>query len=268
MVSVGVGRSNGHALIEVRDDGVGGAAAEGGSGLRGLADRVEALGGRLELESPLGAGTTLRAEIPVALTAAELLRSVTRALASADPRARRCRARSSAARRASWAGTAGRAVGAGARARACCGSRPGRPTRRCEAAAESVATQIAMSRALQESSARRRAMLDVAFDSVVTMDADGVVLAANRAAERLFGYAAAEMIGRAVAELIIPPSLRDAHRHGLERYLRTGRGPVVGRRVELTAMRADGSEFPVELVVTRPETSRPARPSSTATCAT
>ena len=65
VVSVGVGRSNGTALIEVRDDGVGGAAAEGGSGLRGLADRVEALGGRLELESPLGAGTTLRAEIPV-----------------------------------------------------------------------------------------------------------------------------------------------------------------------------------------------------------
>ncbi len=65
VVSVGVGRSNGAALIEVRDDGVGGAAAEGGSGLRGLADRVEALGGRLELDSPLGAGTTLRAEIPV-----------------------------------------------------------------------------------------------------------------------------------------------------------------------------------------------------------
>jgi len=65
VVSVGVGRSNGTALIEVRDDGVGGAAADGGSGLRGLADRVEALGGRLELESPLGEGTTLRAEIPV-----------------------------------------------------------------------------------------------------------------------------------------------------------------------------------------------------------
>jgi signal transduction histidine kinase len=66
VVSVDVGRANGSALIEVRDDGVGGAAAEGGSGLRGLADRVEALGGRLELDSPLGAGTTLRAQIPVA----------------------------------------------------------------------------------------------------------------------------------------------------------------------------------------------------------
>jgi signal transduction histidine kinase len=65
VVSVDVERSNGTARIEVRDDGVGGAAAAGGSGLRGLADRVEALGGRLELDSPLGAGTTLRAEIPV-----------------------------------------------------------------------------------------------------------------------------------------------------------------------------------------------------------
>ena len=109
---------------------------------------------------------------------------------------------------------------------------------------------------MRDFEARRRAMLDVAFDSVVTMDDRGVVLSANRAAERLFGYAAADMVGREVAELIIPPALREAHRDGLSRYLKTGRGPVVGRRVELTAMRADGSEFPVELVVTRPEAQR------------
>ena len=66
VVAVGVARGNGQALIEVRDDGVGGAVADGGSGLRGLADRVEALGGRFALESPQGAGTTLRAEIPCA----------------------------------------------------------------------------------------------------------------------------------------------------------------------------------------------------------
>ncbi|WP_169542076.1 PAS domain S-box protein [Solirubrobacter soli] len=129
----------------------------------------------------------------------------------------------------------------------------GPPTELLVAAAESAASQIAMSRALQESAARRRAMLDVAFDSVVTMNEDGVVLSVNRAAERLFGYRASEMVGRSVAETIIPATLREAHLHGLARYLRTGRGPVVGRRVEVTAMRADGSEFPVELVVTRPE---------------
>ena len=57
--------------------------------------------------------------------------------------------------------------------------------------------------------------------------------------------------------MIIPPALQEAHRNGLQRYLRTGRGPIVGRRVELTAMRKDGSEFPVELVVTRPESTPP-----------
>ena len=121
------------------------------------------------------------------------------------------------------------------------------------AAAESVGAQLALFGAMRDFEARRRAMLDVAFDSVVTMDDRGVVLSANRAAERTFGYTAAEMVGREVAELIIPPALREAHRDGLARYLKTGRGPVVGRRVELTAMRADGTEFPVELVVTRPE---------------
>jgi signal transduction histidine kinase len=63
--SVTVVRSNGHAIVEVRDDGIGGADPGRGSGLRGLADRVAALDGRLELESPPGEGTLLRAEIPV-----------------------------------------------------------------------------------------------------------------------------------------------------------------------------------------------------------
>ncbi len=128
------------------------------------------------------------------------------------------------------------------------------------AAAESVGTQIALWNEARAFEARRRAMLEVAFDSVVTMDEGGVVRAVNRAAERTFGYSADEMVGRLVADLIIPPELREAHRDGLERYLKTGRGPVVGRRVELTAMRKDGSEFPVELVVTRPETPGPPTP--------
>ncbi len=128
------------------------------------------------------------------------------------------------------------------------------------AAAESVGAQLSLFAAVRDMEARRRAMLDVAFDSVVTMNDHGVVLSVNRAAERLFGYSAAEMIGREVAELIVPPSLRDAHREGLARYLKTGRGPVVGRRVELTAMRSGGAEFPVELVVTRPVIGSPPTP--------
>jgi signal transduction histidine kinase len=61
---VRVGRSNGHAVIEVRDDDVGGADPGAGSGLSGLADRVAALDGRLSIESPVGKGTLVRAEIP------------------------------------------------------------------------------------------------------------------------------------------------------------------------------------------------------------
>ena len=128
------------------------------------------------------------------------------------------------------------------------------------AAAESVGAHIALyaergrtARAMQEFEARRRAMLDVAFDSVITMDDAGIVRSVNRAAERTFGYRAEELVGAEMAERIIPEALRDAHREGLARYLRTGRGPIVGRRVELTAMRRDGTEFPVELVVTRPD---------------
>jgi PAS domain S-box-containing protein len=129
----------------------------------------------------------------------------------------------------------------------------GPPDDDLRAAADSVGMQLAQFAWMQEYAARRRAMLDIAFDSVVTMDEHGLVVDANRAAERLFGYAAEEMVGRAVADLIIPEPLREAHRRGLARYLRTGRGPIVGRRVEINAMRKDGSEFPVELVVTRPD---------------
>jgi signal transduction histidine kinase len=63
-VDVRVARTNGNVVVEVSDDGVGGADPAGGSGLRGLADRVEALGGSLEVLSPAGTGTSLRAEIP------------------------------------------------------------------------------------------------------------------------------------------------------------------------------------------------------------
>jgi PAS domain S-box-containing protein len=86
---------------------------------------------------------------------------------------------------------------------------------------------------------------------VVTMDAGGRVIGWNHAAEAIFGYSADEADGREMAELIVPPHLREAHRRGLARYLQTKRGVVLDRRLELTGMRRDGSEFPVELTITR-----------------
>jgi PAS domain S-box-containing protein len=105
--------------------------------------------------------------------------------------------------------------------------------------------------ALRGKEARHTAMLAAALDCVISMDHTGHVLEFNRAAERTFGYSAAEAVGRELAELIVPPSLRDEHRRGLARYLDTMTAEVLDQRVELTAMRADGTEFPVELTITR-----------------
>ena len=101
------------------------------------------------------------------------------------------------------------------------------------------------------------AILDAAFEAIITMDAEGNVMSVNRSAEEMFGYRAEEMVGRELAELIIPPHLREPHRRGVERYVATGKGEMVGHPVELPAMRADGSEFPVEIAVTRPQVAGP-----------
>jgi PAS domain S-box-containing protein len=104
--------------------------------------------------------------------------------------------------------------------------------------------------ALGQSETRKAAVLDSVLDCIVTIDADGRVIEFNAAAERTFGYTKAEAIGRSLAELIIPPALRDAHGAGLARYLATGEGPLIGKLIEVTAVRSDGSEIPVELAIT------------------
>jgi PAS domain S-box-containing protein len=103
---------------------------------------------------------------------------------------------------------------------------------------------------LRQSESRKAAILDSVMDCIVTMDAQGRVIEFNASAERTFGYTKAYAIGRMLEDLIIPPRLRAAHSAGLARYLATGEGPLLGRVVEIRAMRADGSEVPVELAVT------------------
>jgi PAS domain S-box-containing protein len=104
---------------------------------------------------------------------------------------------------------------------------------------------------LRRSEARKAAILDSALDSIVTIDHEGCITEFNPAAERTFGYRRADVMGRPLAEVIIAPSLRDAHRRGFARYLATGEATVLGKRIEMTAVRADGTEFPVELTITR-----------------
>ncbi len=108
-----------------------------------------------------------------------------------------------------------------------------------------------MEKALRESEARKRAILESSLDCIITIDHEGKVLEFNPAAESTFGYRRAEVIGKEMAELIVPPSLRDRHRAGLAHYLAGRERQVLYRRIEITAMRADGREFPVELTITR-----------------
>jgi len=93
-------------------------------------------------------------------------------------------------------------------------------------------------------------ILDTALDCVITMGADGRVLEFNPAAERVFGFSRQEAVGKELAELIIPVRMREQHRRGLAHYLKTGEGPVIGRRIEIAGVRKDDSEILVELAIT------------------
>ncbi len=103
----------------------------------------------------------------------------------------------------------------------------------------------------------KSAVLASSLDCIVSMDHRGLVVEFNEAAERLFGYRREDAIGRELAELIIPEELRQRHREGLRRYLKTGQANLIGRRLELSARRSDGSMVPVEVTVTRLSGSEP-----------
>ena len=105
--------------------------------------------------------------------------------------------------------------------------------------------------ALREIVARQGAILDAALDCIITMDHEGRVVEFNPAAERTFGYLREEIVGQSLAEFIIPARYRARHREALATYLRSGTSSILGKRIELSALRASGSEFPVELTVTR-----------------
>ena len=103
--------------------------------------------------------------------------------------------------------------------------------------------------ALRASEERNAAVLDAALDAFVTIDATGRIIAFNPAAERMFGYPATSVVGRDMASLLIPERFVGLHRAGFAAAVATGSSPVLGRRIETTLRRADGSELPVELVI-------------------
>jgi PAS domain S-box-containing protein len=102
---------------------------------------------------------------------------------------------------------------------------------------------------VQRSEARKSAVVASSLDAIITIDHEGLIVEFNAAAERIFGRPVAAAVGAELAELVIPPSLRDRHRAALRRVVETGKSTLLGQRVELTGMRADGTEFPVELAL-------------------
>ena len=103
---------------------------------------------------------------------------------------------------------------------------------------------------LRESEQLARGIVDTALDAFVQMDESGTISDWNSQAEKIFGWSRGEALGRSLGELIIPEIHRAAHKSGLQRFLRTGEGSVLGRRLEIEARRRDGKEIKVELSIT------------------
>lgn len=110
-----------------------------------------------------------------------------------------------------------------------------------------VTAKVHFQEALIESEKRVRLIIENSLSAIVIMNSYGIVTDWNHPAEKIFGWTKEEAIGRRLDELIIPPAQRDAHRQGLERFLRTGVGPFLNKSIEQTAIRRDGTEFPVEV---------------------
>ncbi len=100
---------------------------------------------------------------------------------------------------------------------------------------------------LRQSEARMRAILDQAYNCFVAIDADGVITDWNRQAEITFGWQREEVIGKSLADTIIPSNYREAHNHGMAHFKASGEGPVLNRRIEIESLKRDGTIFPIEL---------------------
>ncbi len=141
---------------------------------------------------------------------------------------------------------------------------PHEPTQRerslVEIATHLAAMAIERARAdedVRASDARKTAILDSALDGVITIDHAGRVVEFNAAAERTFGYRHDDVVGREIADLIVPERLREAHRRALDRWSdeapSTERGALLGKRIEVPAVDSSGREFPVEMSISRLE---------------
>jgi PAS domain S-box-containing protein len=107
----------------------------------------------------------------------------------------------------------------------------------------------AVQKELAEKEEQLRQVINSSLDAVITIDAGGKVEQWNKQAHRIFGYSIEEAQGEDLSALIIPKQYRRAHREGMKRFFDTGEGPVIDQRIEITAVRKNGQEFPVELAI-------------------
>lgn len=103
--------------------------------------------------------------------------------------------------------------------------------------------------ALSESNLKVHAVINSALSAVIVMDSQGQITDWNAHAEKIFGWALTDVMGKDLHTLIIPENLRSAHRQGLSHFIKTGEGPVIGKLIEMNALRRGGSEFPIELSI-------------------
>jgi two-component system, cell cycle sensor histidine kinase and response regulator CckA len=104
-------------------------------------------------------------------------------------------------------------------------------------------------KAMRDSETHLRAIINTALDALIGINAQGIIIDWNPRAEVIFGWARGEALGRKLAELIIPPQYREAHERGLQHFLRTGEGRALNRSIEVTGLRRDGTELPLELSI-------------------
>ena len=107
-----------------------------------------------------------------------------------------------------------------------------------------------MQASLRESQSTTQAIVTNALDAHILMDQEGLITAWNPQAERIFGWAGGEVMGRRLADVIVPPDFREAHERGLRHFLTTGVGRLFNKRVEISGWHREGREFPVELSIT------------------
>lgn len=115
---------------------------------------------------------------------------------------------------------------------------------------EDAAERDRLQEVLAEAQARKRVILESALDPIITINHDGLITEFNRAAEVVFGQVRDKVLGQRPSEVLFPPSKSAGHQDRIDRYLDVGEGSMLGRRIEVVAIRANGEEFPTEMAMT------------------